>query len=202
MSIAPKQHKETFADYLVRSGLDIPHDTVVFVVNPQIQKFLDTDVYAEVKPTPFENTFIGFKVIIENDSGVCQMGALIERRIGIDDPSTFAFEIKVYIQWPITNELLKVEPIQILVKNGVWDQQWYCNLQITNDAIIKTINAAMSNTLMAIQTMHQKGAIELVEHPRNTRRRIQRKTGKTPSNYYRIISPNKPRKVYASGNKR
>ena len=56
--------------------------------------------------------------------------------------------------------------------------------------------------IRGIELLHQKAEVELVDWPRNYRRRELRKKGKEPSPYFRIIAPGKPEKRYPSNGKK
>ncbi|PSN80988.1 hypothetical protein C8B47_03675 [filamentous cyanobacterium CCP4] len=71
---------------------------------------------------------------------------------------------------------------------------WYVRQEIDNrnaseDAIF---------ALMVFNVINEGYDIEEVEFPRNYRRRVQKKTGKTPSNHYRVRNIKRTRKRYQS----
>lgn len=47
-------------------------------------------------------------------------------------------------------------------------------------------------SILSLLELHNKSEVELVDYPRNYRRRELRKNGKEPSPYFRIVAPGKP----------
>lgn len=210
----------TFCDWLINQGVTFHPETVIIDITSVEKHILENDVadelldidniaIKEVTLPPFDYIFFeshsdfasfgvyAFKLPKIDDAWVgegesdkwiayslCPVMKFKDRNVFyIDNNSVFEWSMAgVYEAFSYGSGIDDWIHDQVEGYNSSFDFDWY----ESKDFVI------FSSILHALKFLHQKAEVELVDYPRNYRRRELRKNGKEPSPYFRIVAPGKP----------